>query len=505
MTEDLGRLPTKIEGMSVEQKVELLQLLEEREKRQNYSGIGKWFIPDTPYSIDNLPKHKAYFDAGSKYRVRLIIGGNRVGKSQCTTYEAVVHATGKYPSWWTGRRFNRPVQLWVVGDTHEAVKNILQAKLLGEPGARGTGMIPLKDIVGTSAKSGVSGGVGNIQVRHISGGVSNVGLLAYQQGMEAFYGTAMDGIFLDEEPPQVIYNECVMRTATTDGFISLSFTPLKGYTPLIIGLFQHADLLCGAEALEGSEILFDKSLKAPDKNHKAIVQIGWDDAHWLSEKAKSELIAETPPNLRAPRSQGKPTYGEGAAFPISRDKIVYTAGSVEIQPSWPRCYGLDVGWKTTAAVWVAYDPSSGTTYVYDEYVEHEKMPGYHAYNIQHRGKDILGAIDPAAYQSGQDDGKKLFNQYKSEGLRLVKAENARLHGYQTIWQAMVLGKVKISSLCTHLLGELSIAQVDEKGELKSKNKFHCYDAFRYGFNYVKKAKSSVQSISNDPYTRGYFK
>jgi len=502
----LGKLPKINEGMSVQEKIELLSLLEEKEKRLNLSGIAKWYLPDTPYSIDNLPKHKAYFDAGSRYRIRLLIGGNRSSKTISTVFEASCHATGNYPSWWTGKRFDRPVQMWLCGDTNETCKTILQKELLGAPGARGTGMLPFKTILGTSAKAGVSGAVDTIQVRHKSGGTSNIALKSYQQGVEAFYGTAMDAIFLDEEPPQVIYNECVIRTATTGGFVALSFTPLKGYTPLIISLFQHADLLCGAEPLEGSDILFDKTLKAPVKAHKAIVQVGWDDVPWLSEEVKAELLAETPPNLREPRSKGKPTYGEGAAFPIAKDKITYRPGDVELLPSWPRVYGLDVGWTCTAAMWAAYDPAADIIYIYDEYIEGEKMPGYHAYNIQSRGKDIIGAIDPAAYQSGQDDGKKLFNQYKAEGLKLIKAENARLQSYKAIWQAMVLGKIKISTGCSHLLGELSIAQVDDKGELKSKGKYHGYDALRYAFAAVKKAKPlQEQTSTHDIHTRGYLK
>jgi len=435
------------------------------------------------------------------------ISVSNCGKSICTTYEAALHATGDYRSVnWEGREFDKPTNIYVVGDTNETTKNILQSKLLGPPGTRGTGMLPLKTILGTTAKAGVSGAVSTIQVRHVSGGVSNISLLSYQQGMEAFYGVELEFAALDEMPPHNIYSEILTRTMTTNGMVSLSFTPLKGYTPLVISLFQHAELLCGAEPLEGSEILFDKNLKRPDKPHKAIVQIGWDDVSWLDEKTKQELLAETPPNLRLPRSQGKPTYGEGAAFPVAREKITYRPGDVDILPSWPRVYGLDVGWTCTAAVWAAYDPAGDVIYIYDEYIEHEKMPGYHAYNIQSRGKDIIGAIDPAAYQSGQDDGKKLFNQYKAEGLKLIKAENARLQSYKAIWQAMVLGKIKISTTCTHLLGELSIAQVDDKGELKSKNKYHAYDATRYAFAAVKKAKApQEQSNVHDINTRGYLK
>ena len=43
----------------------------------------------------------------------------------------------------------------------------------------------------------------------------------------------MNGIWLDEEPPQLIYNECLMRILTTNGLIMLTFTPLQGTTPLV--------------------------------------------------------------------------------------------------------------------------------------------------------------------------------------------------------------------------------------------------------------------------------
>lgn len=426
------------------------------------------------------------------------------GKSELTAYEASVHATGNYPDWWTGRRFDAPTNLWVVGDTNQTVKDILQVKLLGNPGARGTGMLPLKTILNTTAKAGVSGAIASIQVRHASGGVSNIGLLSYQQGVEAFYGTSMSGVLLDEEPPQVIYNECVIRTATTGGFVTLSFTPLKGYTPLIVSLFQHADLLCGAKPLEGGDILFDKSLKKPEQAHRAIVQLGWSDSPWLDERTKEELLAETPPALRAPRSQGIPTYGAGSAFPIERDKITFQPGEVALQDSWKRIYGLDVGWDTTSAIWAAHDTVNDIVYIYDEYYGHEALPDYHAYNIRSRGDWIPGAIDPSAGQSGQDDGRKLIDQYRRAGLKVQKANNSRKSGYAEMWQRMVLGKLKISTMCKTLLSEITIAQVDEKGALAANHKLHGLDAFRYALMSVEHGKvKPAATDEHDANTRGY--
>ena len=71
-------------------------------------------------------------------------------------------------------------------------------------------------------------------IRHVSGGTSVLGFKSYQQGRKTFQGTSQDFVWLDEECPLDIYTECVMRTATTDGLVWLTFTPLMGLTPLVL-------------------------------------------------------------------------------------------------------------------------------------------------------------------------------------------------------------------------------------------------------------------------------
>ena len=46
---------------------------------------------------------------------RLLMAGNRVGKSFCGAMEMAYHCTGLYPNWWKGKKFNRPVRCWVGG------------------------------------------------------------------------------------------------------------------------------------------------------------------------------------------------------------------------------------------------------------------------------------------------------------------------------------------------------------------------------------------------------
>lgn len=220
--------------------------LEEMARRSEQGGhIRKWFQEDTPFSIENYPKHKAFFDAGAAHRERLFMAANQVGKSTAGGYEVSCHATGLYPDWWEGRHFDHPCDIWVAGDTNETTRNILQNKLLGYPeSAIGTGMIPGDRIVQVRRKQGTSDAIDTVRVRHESGGESIIGFKSYDQGRRSFQGTVKDVIWLDEECPQDVYNECVVRTMNADpprgGLVLVTFTPLQGLTEFIQRFMKEA-------------------------------------------------------------------------------------------------------------------------------------------------------------------------------------------------------------------------------------------------------------------------
>src|SRR5262245_16609752 len=123
----------------------------------------------TPY-----PKQLEFFAAGTKYRERLLMSGNQVGKSTAAAVEGAAHFTGLYPPWWTGYRFDRPVRAWVCGETGEVLREPMQRLLLGEEGAHGTGMIPKSALLEVVPARGLGGLVDIIRVRHASGGVSTI-------------------------------------------------------------------------------------------------------------------------------------------------------------------------------------------------------------------------------------------------------------------------------------------------------------------------------------------
>lgn len=182
-------------------------------------------------------KQMQFFGLGKEFQERALFGGNRSGKTIAGTFEDTLHLTGLYPDWWDGYRFDRPIDAWASGDTGKTTRDILQATLLGKPGdesAFGTGMIPGDLILRTTVKHGLADAVETIFVRHCSGGTSSLQLKSYDQGRDAFQGTAEDLIHLDEECDLEIYVECLLRLMTTDGRLILTATPLLGLTELML-------------------------------------------------------------------------------------------------------------------------------------------------------------------------------------------------------------------------------------------------------------------------------
>lgn len=229
--------------------VRQLQLLQELERREKQRKFYKMFpdediqyLGETMHARHKYAKHLEFFEAGAKYRERCAMAANRVGKSLgMGGYETAAHLTGLYPDWWPGRRFEKPIRAWAAGKTNETTRDIVQGILMGEIATRdgrkgftGTGVIPGECHGKIAWKQGVQDLADTVKVRHVSGGWSSLGFKSYQQGRGSFEGTAQDLIWLDEEPPLDVYGECLIRTATTNGLIMLTFTPLEGLSETVM-------------------------------------------------------------------------------------------------------------------------------------------------------------------------------------------------------------------------------------------------------------------------------
>lgn len=182
-----------------------------------------------------------FFKAGAEHRERASISANKVGKTLgIGGYETALHLTGRYPEWWQGHRFNRPIEAWVSGDTLTTTRDIVQEVLLGGIGEWGTGLIPKECLEGEPVmRPGVPGGVDYIKIKHGSGGLSTCGMKAYDQGRKTFQGTNKDLIWFDEEPEEDVYEEAMMRLAVTRGIMLCTFTPLLGLSNVALKFLPH--------------------------------------------------------------------------------------------------------------------------------------------------------------------------------------------------------------------------------------------------------------------------
>lgn len=452
--------------MTRAQKKKLKKLLQELETRAN-SKLFKLFPDEGPLRRELYVKHLEFFKAGAIVRSRLFMAGNRVGKTITGCTEDVYHLTGLYPDWWEGKVFNDPIRAWVAGKTNETTRDIIQLELLGnvifEKGRKtfdGTGLIPKHLIGKVTWRQGVQDLADTILVRHANGEWSKLGLKSYQQGRGSFEGTAQHLIHLDEEPPQDVYTECLTRTATTDGIVLITFTPLEGLTSIILDFME--------KARNGTTIM---------------VQAGWDDAPHLSEKTKRELLAEYPIHEHDARSKGVPISGSGSIYPVPDEQLLIAPFT--IPKHWPRITGMDFGWDhPTAAVNLAWDRDTDTIYCVAEYGESRKTPVEHTPHIRE-----LCAFAPVAWphdgvNTEKGGGEPIKDQYVDEKLNMLHEKATLLDGSNSveasislILQYMQKGQFKIFNTCTRLMNEKRIYHRKNGKIMKMNDDF--IDAMRY--------------------------
>lgn len=374
----------------------LKQLLEEQSNRIKFNRLDTY----DPYWWQ-----KKFHADGSWAAQRLLMAGNRTGKTYSGADEMAYHLTGRYPDWWEGRRFERPISAWAAGVSNAKTRDIIQLETLGDPddpSQLGTGTIPLDCIVSTVRLPGVPNAFQSVLVKHYTDGVydgnSRLGFLSYEMGEEKFMGSSLDVIWLDEQPIQKIFTQCITRTADTGGMVYMTFTPEKGMTEVVNNFMNNI------------------------KPGQSLTQATWDDCPHLTEAVKEQLLAVYSPHERDMRTKGIPIFGSGMVFPIPDEMI--ECEPFEIPRHWPRISAIDFGWDhPTAFVFMAMDPADGTKYVYAAWKKNKTLPAIHAISV--RDVDMgVGDTIPMAWphdgnQHDKGSGAALADQYREEGMNML--------------------------------------------------------------------------------------
>jgi hypothetical protein len=235
-----------------------------------------------------------------------------------------------------------------------------------------------------------------------------------------------------------------------------AFTPLKGLSDVVLRY------LPGGKPLEG--------------HSRFSVIVGWEDVPHMSAEEKNRLEAALMPHERESRMRGVPSLGAGSIYPVPESNFVVEP--FELPPWYWRCFGMDVGWNFTCALWAAIDHETDIVYIYSEHYQGSAEAAVHAQGIRGRGDWVPGVIDPAARGRSQHDGEQLLEIYSGLGLKLTPADNGVESGIYLVWERLSSGRLKIFNNCQNLLAELRIYRRDEKGR-PVKERDHACDALRY--------------------------
>lgn len=474
--------------LDADKKARLLALLREYRERAE-SLLYKQFPDEGEFKRELYVKHLAFFKAGATYRERLFMAGNRVGKTRGGCTEDAYHLTGLYPHWWEGRRFDNEIRAWIAGKTNETTRDILQRELFGKityiggkKTVDGTGLIPRHCIGAITWKSGVNGLIDTIQIRHVNGEWSELGLKSYQQGRGSFEGTAQHLIHLDEEPPQEVYTECLMRTATTNGIVIVTFTPLEGTTEMV-----------------------DDFVKKAAEGVKFLIQAGWADAPHLSEETRAELLRSFPKHEHEARTMGIPYAGSGLIFPVDEASII--CDPFEIPKHWVQIGGMDFGWDhpTTGAV-LAWDRDEDVIYLIGEYTMREKPPEYHARHLLEFKEWLPWSWPHDGLQHDKGSGEQIAELYRLEGLNMLPERathddgtNSVEAGLMMMLQRMEQGKFKVFKTCTEWLAERRMYH-RKKGKIVKQHD-DIIDASRYALMMIRHAMSEPSKTKRSPVRR----
>lgn len=444
------------------------------------------------YSRDKYPVSTEFFRRGKSHRIRAFIAANRSGKSFTGATELTYHATGKYPTWWEGKVFKKPINAWVVCESGQLWRDSLQQLLLGAPGDIGSGLISKEDIIDTRSMPGVPGAIGQIIIKHKSGGNSYIVVKTYEMGREQFQAAKINVVLFDEEPPEEIFSEALTRTmgaASDPGIVMLLFTPLKGLSNVILKFLPNGILPAGGIH--------------PDNPQKWVCQLAWENVPHLTEEDKQMMLAEYHPNERDARAKGIPALGSGRIYPLLEDDVVVKPFA--IPDYFPRAFGLDFGWNSTAALWGAQDPVTNILYLYAEYKQGKLADYQHVFSIKERGDWISGAADPSG-GGRRDDGRMRIDYYRGLGLNLHPGYNSLVTGIGQVYTMLDSGSLKVFSNLEKFLSEFRVYRYDTKDSNKpARNQDdHLLDCLRYlisMFDVISVSKYDMETSDIDPYDK----
>lgn len=327
----------------------------------------------------------AFFNANRD--IKAFFGSNRSGKTTAGIYEDCCHATGYYPDWWKGRRWDRPtIGRIFASDFSNGVRVI--TKKLHE-------WIPKSSIIDihrNNLKADVEW-----YIKHTSGGTSYFNIMSYEQDVDLAEGWEGDWAHFDEPPPRELYIATARGLVDRDGLTLFSLTPLK--EPWLF------DEIYNSKNNNVFSVVCDMRHNVLRKNPLSGQWIG------LKEEAIKKFEEKLTEEERETRVHGKFRYLAGRIWKewdrdihtFNRSKWVKGKENVVVDGEpphhWPRCLILDPHDRNPhALLWVALDETNESWMYREAYLAEHTIEDVVEYirkvELAAREKVNLRIIDP---------------------------------------------------------------------------------------------------------------
>ena len=371
------------------------------EQLEHLAKVGPW---------DYIPHDKQREFHLADYKTRVVLGGNRSGKTECGTMEAWFHASGDYPDWYPKeKRFDGPTRgRIIVTDFKKGCGEVLEPKLRK--------WFPVDRIIKWKQ---YMGHLDKIEIRHSTGGVSSIDVLTHEQDDMVYEGWSGHWAWFDEPPPQSKY------IATKRGLVDFGGSCWMTLTPI------------------SEPWIFDTLIDRPDERVWSTVMTIYDNPH-LDKANIEEYAASMPDEEKEARLTGKFRHLVGRVYK-SLDASVHLMDLAKFekiwQKQWPVWFVLDpADRREQHGIWATIDPMLNL-YVFDEFCKKG--------TIEETSKEVL-IRERSRWKLHQDQILRILDPNKGNtpnsvtGLKLIEefAKHA-LYFTATVNDSLSLGHLAV--------------------------------------------------------------
>lgn len=348
-------------------------------------------------------------------------GANRTGKTSAAGRWIIpIWATGDYPVDWQGRKWDRPVTIWVgstdwttnidgcqralLGDVHKGKEHAGVAYWDVTQGTFIAPGIPAEAIEKIEMNPHVKGAVSRVFIKNKSGGTSEIRFISYLQGRERLQAGKVDIVWMDEEPPEDINTELAARTIDSAGLSILTFTPLKGISNVVKAFIGDAQI--------------DSKMPSVLKGSSGVLvrMSAYDVPHLGPDKIEA-MKRRYPKHEWPARIHGIPALGQGAIYPF--DDEFLTVQGFEIPDDWRVLDAVDFGvTHPTARARVVMNPENKDVFLVKTYKEGGLSPKMHALAWENQFEWNVPLIPPHDGANKETDNTTKIAKYQALGVKM---------------------------------------------------------------------------------------